>query len=75
MIVTAQQVFDSYLRELDKQLKATVKAPEQALIMAEAMMVKVKELFMANKFVEDHSLLFMEHALQELDENTKPTIH
>ena len=74
IIVSAQQVFDSYLREIDKQLKETVRSKEQAIIMAEALMVKVKELFLRSDFGEDHALLFMEHALQELDEN-KPTIH
>ena len=74
IVVTAQQVFDSYLREIDKQLKETVRSKEQAIIMAEALMVKVKELFLRSDFGVDHALLFMEHALQELDEN-KPTIH
>ena len=34
----------------------------------------VKELLEAQGFAVDHSLLFIEHALQELEEN-KPTIH
>ena len=74
IILTAQNVFDSYLQELDKQIRETVKTKEQALIMAEALMIKVKELFISKGFSEDVALLFMEHALQELD-NTKPTIH
>jgi len=74
IILTAQNVFDSYLRELDKQIKETVKTKEQSLIMAEALLVKVKELFVAKGFSEDVALLFMEHTLQELDD-TKPTIH
>ena len=47
---------------------------ECALIMAEALVVKVKELFAGKGYPEDQALLFVEHALQELDEN-KPTIH
>ena len=74
IVVSAQHVFDSYLKEMDKQIKETVKSKEQAIIMAEAMMVKVKELFVMNEFGEDHALLFLEHALQELDE-IKPTVH
>ena len=74
IIVSAQQVFDSYLKEIDKQIKETVKSKEQAIIMAEALIVKVKELFVMNEFGEDHALLFLEHALQELDE-IKPSVH
>ena len=47
---------------------------EQSIILAEAMMVTVKELLEAQGFAVDHSLLFIQHALQELEEN-KPTIH
>ena len=74
IVLTNQNIFDSYLQELDKQIKGTVKNKEQVLIMAEALMVKVKELFMSKEFSEDVALLFMEHTLQELDD-TKPTIH
>tara|TARA_R100001369_G_C3247722_1_gene155456 strand:- start:84 stop:317 length:234 start_codon:yes stop_codon:yes gene_type:complete len=74
IVLLTQELFDSYLRQLDKHIKEKVKTPEQALIMAEALMVKIKELFCLKGYTEDHALLFIEHALQELDE-TKPTIH
>ena len=74
IFLTPQNIFDSYLKELDVQIKETVKSPEQALIMAEALLVKTKELFCSKGFSDDDALLFMEHTLQELD-NTKPTIH
>ena len=45
-----------------------------ALIMAEVLMVKVKQLFEGKGYSEDQTLLFIQHALQELDED-KPTIH
>ena len=79
-----QGVFDSYLELLDHFIKdliakkVVIAGKDQAevlsLIMAEALMVKVKDIFISTKFLEDQALLFMEHALQELD-NTKPTIH
>jgi|TARA_R110000796_G_scaffold228854_1_gene346074 hypothetical protein len=74
IVLTPQNIFDSYLKELDKKIKETVHSPEQALIMVEVLMVKVKELFTQKGYTEDDALLFMEHTLQELDE-TKPTIH
>jgi hypothetical protein len=74
MIVTAQQMFDAYIRELDKIVHGTVKNPEQAIIMAEVLMVKVKQLFQGAGYHEEDALLFIQHALQELEEN-KPTIH
>ena len=79
-----QEVFDSYLELLDHFIKDLIakkvvisgknKTEVLSLIMAEALMVKVKDIFISTKFLEDQALLFMEHALQELD-NTKPTIH
>ena len=42
--------------------------------MAEALIVKVKELFLSQNYAENVALLFVEHALQELNED-KPTIH
>ena len=36
--------------------------------------LKVKELFDGKGYSEDQTLLFIQHALQELDED-KPTIH
>ena len=75
IVVTAQQVFDSYLREIDKQLKETVRSKEQAIIMAEALMVKVKELFLRSDFGEDHALLFMEHALHPVGFQHEPKYH
>ena len=73
-LFTSQQVFDSYLKELDNFIKHSINNHQCALIMAEALMVKVKELFAGKGYDEDQTLLFVQHALQELDEN-KPTIH
>jgi|TARA_R110002020_G_scaffold374737_1_gene586028 hypothetical protein len=74
IVVTAQQVFEAYLKEIDKAIKDTVKTHEQSLIMAEALLVKVKEIFYGHGKTEEEALLFIEHALQELND-TKPTIH
>ena len=73
-LLTPQEVFDSYINLLDKFVKDTVKSDHLALIMAEVLMVKVKELFQGKGYGEDHTLLFIQHALQELEDN-KPTIH
>tara|TARA_R100000458_G_scaffold57937_1_gene65003 strand:- start:650 stop:874 length:225 start_codon:yes stop_codon:yes gene_type:complete len=74
MIISAQQLFDNYLREVDHLIKSQVITKDQSLIMAEALMVKVKELFLSQGHPENVALLFIEHALQELNED-KPTIH
>ena len=74
IIVTAQTIFDAYLKHLDQFIKESVQNKEQSLIMAEALMLKTKELFISQGFGEDQALLFVEHALQELN-NNKPTIH
>ena len=42
--------------------------------MAEALIVKIKQLFIGKGYVEEDALLFIEHALQELNDD-KPTIH
>ena len=73
-IISAQQLFDIYLKSLDEYISKNVNSQECALIMAEAFIVKVKELYAGKGYPEDQALLFVEHALQELDEN-KPTIH
>ena len=73
-LVTSQQIFDSYIDLLDKFIKDTVNSNHLALIMAEVLMVKVKELFEGKGYNEEQTLLFIQHALQELDED-KPTIH
>ena len=73
-LITPQQIFDSYIDLLDKFIKDTVTSDHLALIMAEVLMVKVKEIFQGNGYSEDQTLLFIQHALQELDED-KPTIH
>ena len=73
-MTTPQEIFDNYLKELHKVVKTVVHNKEQSIILAEAMMVTVKELLEAQGFAVDHSLLFIEHALQELEENN-PTIH
>tara|TARA_R100001129_G_scaffold81077_1_gene55154 strand:- start:862 stop:1086 length:225 start_codon:yes stop_codon:yes gene_type:complete len=74
MILTAQELFDNYLRQIDKLIQDNVQSKEQSLIMAEALIVKVKELFLSQNYAENVALLFVEHALQELNED-KPTIH
>ena len=43
-LITPQQLFDSYIDLLDKFVKDTVTNDNLALIMAEVLMVKVKEL-------------------------------
>jgi len=73
-LLTPQEIFDSYIKLLDKFVEETVKNDHLALIMAEVLMVKVKELFQGKGYDEDHTLLFIQHALQELEDN-KPTIH
>tara|TARA_R100000908_G_C3720171_1_gene123251 strand:- start:28 stop:264 length:237 start_codon:yes stop_codon:yes gene_type:complete len=73
-IISAQELFDIYLKSIDEYINKNINSPECALIMAEALIVKVKELFVRKGYPEDQALLFVEHALQELDEN-KPTIH
>ena len=72
--ITTQDIFDAYLKELDNFIRNNIKNRQCALIMTEALMVKVKELFQGQGYDEDQTLLFVQHALQELDEN-KPTIH
>tara|TARA_B100000900_G_C20244274_1_gene579260 strand:+ start:479 stop:637 length:159 start_codon:yes stop_codon:yes gene_type:complete len=44
-LVTPQQIFDSYIDLLDKFIKDSVNSDSLALIMAEVLMLKVKELF------------------------------
>jgi len=73
-VLTAQQLFDNYLKQVDQMLKHNVHSKEQSIIMAEALLVKVKELFLLQGYPENVALLFVEHALQELNED-KPTIH
>ncbi len=73
-LVTPQQIFDSYIDLLNKFIKDSVKSDHLALIMAEVLMVKVKELFEGKGYKEEDALLFIQHALQELEDN-KPTIH
>ena len=73
-LVSPQQIFDSYIKMLDKFIKDSVNSESLALIMAEVSMVKVKELFDGKGYKEDDALLFIQHAIQELEEN-KPTIH
>mgnify|MGYP003123431920 CR=1 FL=1 len=73
-IISAQELFDIYLKSLDQYINKNISSQECALIMAEVLMVKVKELFAGKGYSEDHALLFVEHALQELNED-KPTIH
>jgi|TARA_R100001460_G_scaffold44539_2_gene81320 hypothetical protein len=73
-LVTPQQIFDSYIDLLDKFIKDSVNSDSLALIMAEVLMLKVKELFEGKGYKEEDALLFIQHAIQELEEN-KPTIH
>ena len=73
-LVTPQQIFDSYIDLLNKFIKDSVKSDHLALIMAEVLMVKVNELFEGKGYKEEDALLFIQHALQELEDN-KPTIH
>jgi hypothetical protein len=73
-LVSPQQIFDSYIKMLDKFIKDSVNSDSLALIMAEVLMVKVKELFEGKGYKEEDALLFIQHAIQELEEN-KPTIH
>ena len=73
-LVSAQQIFDSYIQMLDKFIKDSVNSESLALIMAEVLMVKVKELFIGRGYKEEDALLFIQHAIQELEDN-KPTIH
>jgi hypothetical protein len=74
MITSPQQIFDNFIQKIDSFVKQNVNSPTLALIMAEALMVKVKELFDEKGYSEEQTLLFIKHALQELDEE-KPTIH
>ena len=73
-LVSPQQIFDSYIKMLDKFIKDSVNSDSLALIMSEVLMVKVKELFEGKGYKEEDALLFIQHAIQELEEN-KPTIH
>jgi hypothetical protein len=73
-LVSPQQIFDSYIKMLDKFIKDSVNSDSLALIMAEVLMVKVKELFEGKGYKEEDALLFIQHAIQELEDN-KPTIH
>ncbi len=73
-LVSPQKIFDSYIKMLDKFIKDSVNSDSLALIMAEVLMVKVKELFEGKGYKEEDALLFIQHAIQELEDN-KPTIH
>tara|TARA_B100001063_G_C16302162_1_gene328867 strand:+ start:254 stop:496 length:243 start_codon:yes stop_codon:yes gene_type:complete len=73
-LVIPQQVFDIFLDHVDKFVSFHVKNESSALIMAEALIVKIKQLFMGKGYTEEDALLFIEHALQELNDD-KPTIH
>jgi phosphoheptose isomerase len=73
-IFNAQKIFDDYISKLDNFTRENVKSSTDALIMAEVLMVKVKELFMGKGYTEVDALLFVQHAIQELEDN-KPTIH
>ncbi len=72
--ITTQDIFDAYLRELDNFIIKNINNRKCAVIMSEALIVKVKELFQGQGYDEDQTLLCVQHALQELDEH-KPTIH
>jgi hypothetical protein len=74
MIFNAQKIFDALISKMDKFANDNVKSETDALIMAEVLMVKVKELFEGKGYKEEDALLFIQHAIQELEEN-KPTIH
>lgn len=69
-----QEVFDIFLKEADDFCKLHVKSKTSALVMAEVFIVKVKDLFHGKGYSEDDALLFIQHALQELND-TKPTKH
>ena len=69
-----QDVFDIFLKEADDFCKLHVKSKTSALVMAEVFIVKVKDLFHGKGSSEDDALLFIQHALQELND-TKPTKH
>ena len=69
-----QKIFDEFLEHVDKFVTFHVKNESSALIMAEAFIVKIKQLFMGKGYTEDDALLFIQHALQELNDD-KPTIH
>ena len=69
-----QEVFDIFLKEADDFCKLHVKSKTSALVMAEVFIVKVKDLFHGKGYSEEDALLFIQHALQELND-TKPTIH
>tara|TARA_R110002124_G_scaffold79958_1_gene212049 strand:+ start:650 stop:892 length:243 start_codon:yes stop_codon:yes gene_type:complete len=73
-LIIPQQVFDIFLDHIDKFVSFHVKNEGAALIMAEALIVKIKQLFIGKGYVEEDALLFIEHALQELNDD-KPTIH
>ena len=69
-----QDVFDIFLKEADNFCKLHVKSKTAALVMAEVYIVKVKDLFHGKGYSEEDALLFIQHALPELND-TKPTIH
>ena len=69
-----QEVFDIFLKEADNFCKLHVKNKTTALVMAEVFIIKVKDLFHGKGYSEEDSLLFIKHALQELND-IKPTIH
>ena len=69
-----QDVFDIFLKEADDFCKLHVKSKTAALVMAEVFIVKVKDLFHGKGYSEEDALLFIQHALQELND-TKPTKH
>lgn len=73
-LLIPQQVFDMFVDQIDKFVSFHVKNEGAALIMAEALIVKIKQLFIGKGYAEEDALLFIEHALQELNDD-KPTIH
>ena len=73
-LLISQQVFDIFLDHIDKFVSFYVKNETSALIMAEALVLKIKQLFTGKGYAEEDALLFIEHALQELNDD-KPTIH
>jgi len=74
MVFKAQKIFDDLISKMDKFANDNVKSETDALIMAEVLIVKVKELFEGKGYKEHDALLFVQHAIQELEDN-KPTIH
>ena len=69
-----QETFEVFLKKADDFCQLHVKSKTSALVMAEVFIVKVKDLFHGKGYSEDDALLFIQHALQELND-TKPTKH